>query len=62
MTFTLFQRRTLKGRRWFFNARAGNGEIILQSEGYRNFDDAMATIALIRTEAASAPVHIQEKR
>ena len=54
MTFHIFQRRTLSGKRWYFNARARNGEIILQSEGYRNQADALATIALIRTEAAGA--------
>ncbi len=59
MRFKIYSRLTLLGRRWYFNARARNGEIILQSEGYRHKDDAVSTVALIRTEAAASPTDIE---
>lgn len=62
MRFVIFPRANQHGRRWYFHARAdGNNEIVLRSEGYHNLADAQATVALIRTEAARSPVHIQEK-
>lgn len=59
MRFKIFSRLTLLGRRWYFNARAKNGRIVLQSEGYRNRDDAVDTVKLIRTEAATSPTDIE---
>lgn len=57
MKFLIFSRVTLLGRRWYFNARArGNGEVILQSESYRNHGDCLATVHQIRREAATAPI------
>lgn len=34
--FTTFDRRTLRGRRWFFRYQAPNGEIVFQSEAYNS--------------------------
>lgn len=53
-TFNVFSRITLRGRRWFFNLKAGNGEIIAQSEGYVNKSDAHHAIQRIKTYAPSA--------
>jgi uncharacterized protein YegP (UPF0339 family) len=53
--FEIFPRITLRGRRWFFRARARNGKILLQSEGYKNRHEAYTTVAIIRTEAMTAP-------
>lgn len=61
MKFELFRRRTLLGRRWYFRGTAKNGEIVLQSEGYRNYTDAQSTLEMIRNEAATATVDIEEK-
>lgn len=54
MTFEIFTRRGIRGKRWYWRLRARNGEIIAQSEAYRNEGDAYATVALVRTEAPYA--------
>ena len=41
MKFEVYARPTLRGRRWFWRLRAGTGEIIATSEGYRNRLDAL---------------------
>lgn len=56
MRFQIRSALTLLGRRWYFRGRARNGEIILQSEGYRNHADCLAAVEYIRAKAASAPV------
>lgn len=60
MRFQIFSRRTIRGKRWYWRMRAGNGEVIAQSEGYRNRSDAIETVALVRTEAAAAAVHFEQ--
>lgn len=56
MTFELFQRRTLFGKRWYFRLKAKNGEIVATSEAYHNFKDADDTVGLIMASAAFAKV------
>lgn len=56
MRFLIFSRFTLFGRRWYFHARGRNGEIILQSEAYRNHADCISSVHLIRAKAASAAI------
>lgn len=60
MRFKLFRRLTLFGPRWYWRAVARNGRIVAQSEGYRNRGDAEGTIAMIRHEAALAPIEAGE--
>ena len=43
-----FSRLTWKGRQHYFRVRAGNGQIIAQSEGYRNAKDRDRTGAGMR--------------
>lgn len=60
MIFTIFPRRDWLGRkRWHWHAQAANGEIVAQGEAYHNRQDAQATVALIRTEAAAANVYLE---
>lgn len=56
MTFRLFRRITFFGPRWYWRLVARNGQIVAQSEGYRNEGDARATIQSIRKNAAYARV------
>lgn len=56
MKIRLFQRLGLKGRKWYFHARARNGEILMSSEAYRNRQDALDTINLLKREFADAPI------
>lgn len=44
-----FDRRTLWGRRYFFRIKAANGEVIAQSEGYRNRLDRDGATDLLTT-------------
>ena len=59
MKFIVFPRLTLRGRRWYFQARARNGRIILASEGYHNKADALETVQAIKNEAAVAYVEVR---
>lgn len=63
MRFRVFQRRNWKGKRqWYFRGQSDrNNRTLFPSEGYNNLQDALDTIELIRGEAASATVHIEEK-
>jgi len=54
--FHVFSRRTLRGRRWFFNMRGANGEILVQSEGYKHRSAVYQTMAVIRRTAPTASV------
>lgn len=60
MKFHLWQQFTLFGRRWYWHLKARNGEIVAQSEAYRNRADALKTIELIRTKAADAAIEVVE--
>jgi uncharacterized protein YegP (UPF0339 family) len=47
----------------YFRIVAANGQIIAQSEGYKNESDALHTIKLIQAKAPIAAVmHLTEKR
>ncbi len=62
MRFSIFARRGLRGKRWYFNAKScGNNKVLLQSEGYKNMADCMDTVRLIQKDAAGATVNIEEK-
>lgn len=56
MKFHIFRRLTMLGPRWYWHLRATNGQIVCQSEGYRNEADARSTISSIRKNAAYAKV------
>lgn len=63
MRYQLRRRLTLRGHRWFWHLRAGNGEIVAQghTRGYSRRIDAVATVELVR---ASGPANsiIEEER
>lgn len=59
MIFEISSRRGWRGRRWYFSGVADNGEIILQSEGYHNLQDARDTVDVIREQAMGAEVHVE---
>ena len=48
LKFEMYDRLTLMGRRYFFRVKGGNGEIVVQSEGYTRRESAMHTIQLLR--------------
>lgn len=56
MRFEVFQRRTLRGLRWFFRLRADNGQVVAQSEGYHNYQDMIDTIYSMRNKARTAEI------
>lgn len=56
MRFEVFQRRTLRGLRWFFRLRADNGQIVAASEAYHNYQDMIDTIHSIRGKAGTAEI------
>lgn len=60
MKFHLFRKLTMFGPRWYWNLRAVNGQIVCQSEAYRNEADARSTIDSIRRNAAYARVEAGE--
>jgi uncharacterized protein YegP (UPF0339 family) len=53
MTIEFFKNR--RGT-WYFRLKAANGEIVANSEGYKNRADMMKTIGIIKHEAAFAPI------
>jgi uncharacterized protein YegP (UPF0339 family) len=57
MRIELFSRKRLVGRpRWFFRIRAGNGEIVAQSEGYSRRIDARGTADALKAGLANAEI------
>lgn len=62
MRFTVFPRRGLRGRRWYFRIVAANGEPIAQSEGYRNKADCIYATGLIRRGAPYALVEVLDPK
>lgn len=44
-------------RKWFWRLRAGNGEIVAQSEGYSRKIDAIRTIESVQERAPHASLH-----
>ena len=54
MRIELFERRTLRGKRWYFRVKAANHKVIAQSEAYHNRNDALATATLLRRELFNA--------
>jgi uncharacterized protein YegP (UPF0339 family) len=57
MKFELSPRRTLRGRRWFWHLKAGNGEVVAQghTRGYSRRIDAVTCIDRIR-HCGAAPI------
>ena len=41
---------------WRWRLKAANNEIVAASEGYKNKQDALDTIELIKSSAATAPI------
>lgn len=56
MKFELFKRWGLRGPRWYWRLKGANGEIVAQSEGYKNRVDAMTTIDLIKCNVSRAEI------
>jgi uncharacterized protein YegP (UPF0339 family) len=53
----IFSSRSLLGKkRWFFRIRAGNGEIVAQSEGYSRRFDALGTAHSLKTGLLNAEI------
>lgn len=59
MRFQTFRRLTLKGFRYFWHLKAGNGEIIAHGEGYHNKADALHAIELVQGSGIAV---VEEKR
>jgi uncharacterized protein YegP (UPF0339 family) len=53
MTFTVYRRLTLAGRRWFWRLRADNNEIIASGEGYVNRRDCLHAVELVQASYAA---------
>lgn len=47
MKIEIYSRVGMFGRRWYFRLKAGNGEVIAQSEAYNRKESAMSTAQLI---------------
>lgn len=58
MRVQFYPRLTLRGRRWFWRARARNGEIVAQGRGYHRLVDAQHAVDLLANELAGAEVEI----
>lgn len=59
LKFQVFQRRNVMGlKRWYFRLRAGNGEIIAQSEAYTRKENAIYAATFIRANADNAAVEV----
>jgi uncharacterized protein YegP (UPF0339 family) len=57
MKIEIFSRRNFVGlKRWHFRVRAGNGEIIAQSEAYNQRGSALGTAHALKTCAANAEI------
>jgi uncharacterized protein YegP (UPF0339 family) len=56
VSFEIFSRFTIRGRRWYFRMKAGNGETIAQSEGYTRPEAALDAVTLIQRTALTASV------
>lgn len=56
MKIEVFSRRGLRGKRWYFRVRAGNGEIVAQSEGYSRRIDAIGTVHALRSAIPQAEI------
>ena len=54
LVIEVFERRTIRGKRWYFRVKAGNGETIAQSEGYKNRGDCIGTATLMRSRLFDA--------
>ena len=54
--FQIYSKWTLRGRRFFFRLRAGNGEIIAQSEAYNTKAAAENAVVLIKHGAFLATI------
>lgn len=61
LKFEMYDRLTLMGRRYFFRVKGGNGEIVVQSEGYTRRESAMHTIQLLRQNLQFAEIVDLEK-
>jgi uncharacterized protein YegP (UPF0339 family) len=47
-------------QKWHFSIVANNGKTVAQSENYRNYDDMMDTIQLLKKECATARIQLVE--
>lgn len=63
MNFQIFRSKALfRPPQWYWRLRARNGEIIAQSEGYRNVGDCQKTVALIIAEVGAATVTFRDAK
>lgn len=56
ITFETFDRRGIRGRRFYWRLRAANGEIVAQSEGYTSAVARDAGVKFVRKNARTAPI------
>jgi uncharacterized protein YegP (UPF0339 family) len=61
MTITIFWRRGLFGKRWYFRVVAENGQTIAQSEGYKRRADAVSTAFSMRGRMFDARIEDEEQ-
>jgi uncharacterized protein YegP (UPF0339 family) len=57
--FSRFNLRRLR-KQWYFRIRAGNQEILAQSEGYQNQADALGTVKLLQKGLGGAELKVLE--
>jgi len=55
LQFNMWQ--SQQNAQWYFNIKGGNGEKIVQSEGYTTRQSAAHTVDLIRGSAGSSAVY-----
>lgn len=48
MTFEVYRRLTLRGKKWFWRLRARNGEIVAHGESYSRRIDALNAVRVVR--------------
>lgn len=54
--YEVTSRMTLRGRRWHWNLRAPNGEVVASSETYSSFGAAIGGIEAVRAYGAAGTV------
>ena len=62
MLIEIYSRKPLlRKRQWYFRIKGENGEIVAQSEGYKNRTDCISTVHLLKRELAGARLKLLEE-
>ena len=56
LIFETYDKRTLRGRRYYWRLRAANGEIVAQGEGYNSAAGRDNGIRVVASTTAATPV------